>query len=264
VTPAFARAALRRGAVIREQVEVVAAEHGNGRFSLRGRSPDGEEVVVVSEVLVNATGAWCGEFAARFGEPIPVFAAGPAEIVTEPVPRFVEPVMHVVDGSVLFRQTRRGNVIIGGHPRMSVDAETRRTRVPPEKIATNLGRLVGVAPFMRAHHVIRTWTGIEGYLADMRPVLGPSSTTPGLFHACAFSGHGLQVGPAVAQVLTELIVDGATDTPIEAFDIRRFASAAETVGTLAEEFQADVPVGESLRTAPPATGRGLVETPPED
>lgn len=248
VTPAFARAALRRGAVIRERTEVVDAEHGNGRFTLRARSPGDEDQVVVSEVLINASGAWCGTVAAHFGESIPVFAAGPAEMVTDPVPHFVEPVIHVVDGSVLFRQTQRGNVIIGGHPRMSVDANARRTRVPAEKMSTNLARLIAIAPHMRAYHVIRTWTGIEGYVPDMRPVLGASATTPGLFHACAFSGHGLQLGPAASMVLTELIVDGRTETPIAPFNIRRFAEDVPT-STIAveEEFQQDVLLERKMR-----------------
>jgi sarcosine oxidase subunit beta len=241
VAPAFARAALRLGAVISERSEVIGAALANGRFALRVRASGGEDRIVESAFLINAAGAWCNAIAGFFGESIPVFPAGPAEMVTEPIPHFVDPVMHAVDGSVLFRQTNRGNVVIGGHPRMKVDAETRRTRVPPEKIRTNLARLVAIAPHMRAHHLIRTWTGIEGYVADMTPVMGPSATTPGLFHACAFSGHGLQLGPAVAKVLSDLIADGSTDAPIAAFDIRRFgAGPSNRLYSVAEEFQPDV------------------------
>jgi sarcosine oxidase subunit beta len=139
-------------------------------------------------------------------------------------------------------------VIIAGHPRMKVDAETRRARVPPDKILTNLARLVAIVPRMRAHHVIRSWTGIEGYVEDMMPVLGPSMTTPGLFHACAFSGHGLQLGPAAAVAIAELITDGATAMPIAPFDIRRFyVPGQHRTLSLVEEFQADV--------LPPQPGR---------
>lgn len=241
VTPAFARAAHRFGALIRENTLVVSAEHANGRFATHFRTSDGVDGLVLSDVLVNAAGAWCGELATWFDEEIPVFAAGPAEIVTEPVPAFVDPVIHVVDGSVLFRQTARGNVVIGGHPRMSVDSKAQRTRVPPEKIVTNLARLVAVAPHMRAYHVIRSWTGIEGYLPDMMPVFGASETTPGLFYACAFSGHGLQAGPAAASALAELIVDGATPISIAAFAIGRFGSGGgAAVRSMKEEFHDDV------------------------
>lgn len=238
VAPAFARAARRLGATIHEGMEVLGAERDVGCFKLLCRTADGAEQTFRAEALINAAGAWSGTLAAWFGETIPLFAAGPAEMVTEPVPLFVEPVMHVVDGSVLFRQTSRGNIVIGGHPRMSVDAATRRTRVPPEKILGNLAKLVAVAPHLRAYAVIRSWTGIEGYLEDMMPVLGPSATTPGLFHACAFSGHGLQLGPAAAVALAELITAGATSMPIAPFDIGRFqAGKQREVHSLAEEFE---------------------------
>jgi sarcosine oxidase subunit beta len=74
----------------------------------------------------------------------------------------------------------------------------------------------------------------------MMPVFGPSETTPGLFYACAFSGHGLQAGPAAASALAELIVDGATRIPIEPFAIGRFRTGATAVRTMKEEFHDDV------------------------
>jgi sarcosine oxidase subunit beta len=57
-------------------------------------------------------------------------------------------------------------------------------------------------------------------------VLGPSRTTPGLIHGFGFSGAGFQIGPAVGEVLAELARDGRSTTPIEAFDIGRFATTA--------------------------------------
>jgi sarcosine oxidase subunit beta len=170
-----------------------------------------------------------------------VFPAGPVEIITEPVAPFCAPVMHVVDGSILFRQTNRGNVLFAGHPRITVDAESRRTRVPPEKMETNMARLAAFAPCLRHLQVIRTWTGIEGYVPDMTPILGPSETTQGLFHGFACSGHGLQVGPALATILSELIVDGGTQTPIGALSIGRFRQqAAPEAASLRQEFHDDV------------------------
>jgi sarcosine oxidase subunit beta len=197
--------------------------------------------MVTAPCLVNTAGVWGGAIARQFGEPVPVFPAGPVEVITEPVLPFCAPVIHAVDGSILFRQTNRGNVLFAGHPRITVDAESRRTRVPPAKMATNMARLAAFAPRLRHLHVIRTWTGIEGYVPDMTPILGPSETTPGLFHGFACSGHGLQVGPALATILTELIVDGGTRTPIDALSIGRFRQPAATdPASLRQEFYDDV------------------------
>jgi sarcosine oxidase subunit beta len=247
VSPAFARAAIRHGVRIHENTEVTAIEHGNGRFTLRSTMNGRPGPLVIAERLVNAAGAWAGAVAEQFGETLPMFPAGPVEIVTEPVPRFVAPVIHAVDGSILFRQTAHGSVLIGGHPRIPVDAESRITRVPPEKMATNLARLVALVPGMAAHHVIRCWTGIEGYLPDMRPALGPSETTPGLYHAYAFSGRGLQLAPATAKALADLIVDGHSDAPIAPFAVGRFKSMPGTDAgppvLSREEFTTDVVQG---------------------
>jgi sarcosine oxidase subunit beta len=237
VTPAFARAARALGATIQEQTEVTEVAHAGGVFMLRTATG----LVVTAPALVNTAGIWGAAIARQFGEPVPAFPAGPVEIITEPVAPFCAPVIHAVDGSILFRQTNRGNVLFAGHPRITVDAESRRTRVPPEKMATNMARLAVFAPCLRHLQVIRTWTGIEGYVPDMTPILGPSETMPGLFHGFACSGHGLQVGPALATILSELIVDGGTQTPIGALSIGRFRQQAQPdAASLRQEFQDDV------------------------
>jgi sarcosine oxidase subunit beta len=85
-----------------------------------------------------------------------------------------------------------------------------------------MARLGAVVPALGHCHIIRVWSGIEGYLPDMLPVMGPSSTTPGLYHAFGFCGHGFQLAPGVGLVMSELLADGATPTPLEAFAITRF------------------------------------------
>ncbi len=70
---------------------------------------------------------------------------------------------------------------------------------------------VELLPVLRHAQLIRTWGGTEGYLPDREPVLGPSRTTPGLFHGFGFSGAGFQIGPAAGEVLAELARDGRTE-----------------------------------------------------
>lgn len=94
----------------------------------------------------------------------------------------------------------------------------------------NLGTLMANAakllPVLRGAQVIRFWTGVEGNMPDHNPVLGPSATVPGLFHAFGLSGAGFQIGPAVGEVLSELVVNGHSSIPIDAFRIERYAAAA--------------------------------------
>ena len=219
VAPAFARAARAAGADIREHAPVTMIERDGTRFRLR--TADGIEVGAAT--LVNAAGAWGHEIAARFGESVPEDVIAPNMCVSEPLPYFMVPNFGVCGGGIYVRQIPRGNVIFGGGRGI---ADRERLRAYPVA-ATSLDasrQTIALVPRLRHAQIIRTWTGIEGVMPDLIPVVGPSRTTPGLFHAFGFSGHGFQLGPAMGVVLSELILDGATPTPIAAFDIGRFAS----------------------------------------
>jgi sarcosine oxidase subunit beta len=232
-TAAVARVAKVLGAEIIEGQRVVAIEQVGGRFRL---TTDGE-VRVDCDQLLNAAGAWGAEIAASFGEKAPLFAAGPAQFVTEPVPFFAEPCVQSVDGAVIFRQVRRGNVIATGYPRGPSDAIANKAPVDPRKILKHMAHLAAVAPALASAHVIRVWSGIEGYLPDMLPVMGASRTTARLYHAFGFCGHGFQLAPGVGLVMSELLADGATPTPLEPFSIGRFEAQVEgDAARLAKEF----------------------------
>lgn len=244
VTPAVARAARQIGAEIYEGTKVISVEKTGTGF----RVVTDREVVIESDFLVNAAGAWALDIAKIFGETAPMFAAGPPQFVTEPLPYFMVPSVQLVDGVVICRQIPRGNVIVSGYPRGPSDPVANRAPVPPAKTLATIARLVEVVPALVNTHVIRVWSGIEGYIMDMLPVLGPSATTDRLIHAFGFCGHGFQLGPGVGQVLSELIIDGATPTPLDAFAITRFAEGTSTASwRLKEEFDA------SLSSTPGAT-----------
>jgi sarcosine oxidase subunit beta len=229
VAPAFARAARAAGADIREHAGVTAIEHDGERFNVRA----GERLAVVAPTLVNVAGAWGHEIAARFGESVPEDVIAPNMCVTEPLPYFMVPNFGVCGGGVYVRQIPRGNVIFGGGRGI---ADRERVRAYPVAAQTLDGAMQTIALVPRLEHaqIIRTWTGIEGTMPDVIPVMGPSRTTRGLFHAFGFSGHGFQLGPAAGAVLAELIVDGNTPTPIEAFDIARFAAGRQPTGRVEE------------------------------
>jgi sarcosine oxidase subunit beta len=146
--------------------------------------------------------------------------------------------VQAVSGSVIFRQVARGNVIVAGYPRTAADPLLNRTPVPARRVLTAMAHLSRMAPMLRGARVIRAWSGIEGYCADMLPVIGTSETTPGLFHAFGFCGHGFQLGPGVGAVLSEMILDGATPTPLAPFSIGRFRHGVPVSEKIAREFDA--------------------------
>ncbi len=59
-------------------------------------------------------------------------------------------------------------------------------------------------------------------MPDDIPVIGPSSTQPGLWHAFGFSAHGFQLGPIVGVDHRRTGDARHSSLPIEPFSIRRF------------------------------------------
>jgi sarcosine oxidase, subunit beta len=220
VSPAFARAAQAAGAVVRESTSVTSAVHDGRQFIVRA----GTTLEVRASFLLNCAGAWAGAFAESFGEAVPETSIHPLMMVTEPLPPFMAVSLGIQGGGIYARQVTRGNCVIGGGRGLS--AGTDYARPGQRDIPALLANAAALLRPLRGAQVIRFWTGVEGSMPDHNPVLGPSRTTPGLFHAFGLSGAGFQVGPAVGEVLSQLVVDGHTEIPLDAFRIDRYAAAA--------------------------------------
>jgi sarcosine oxidase subunit beta len=218
-TPAVARAARTLGAEIFPNARVVTLERASDGF----RAITDRDLVLEAPLVVNAAGAWGNEIAAMFDETTPMFPAAPPNFVTEPLPYFITSALQDAAGAVIIRQVERGNVIVGFYPRGPADRLRNRAPVPPAKVLLGLGQMARVVPMLEHAQVIRVWSGIEGYLPDMLPVMGWSRTTKNLLHAFGFCGHGFQLSPGVGYTLAEMIDEGKARIPIDAFAIDRFA-----------------------------------------
>jgi sarcosine oxidase subunit beta len=117
---------------------------------------------------------------------------------------------------------QNGTVIIGGAHMARLDLDQQRTEIEFAGLKTSAQTVTQLFPHMSAARIVRTWAGIEGFMPDNIPVISPSSTAGGVYHAFGFSAHGFQLSPVVGRIMSELILDGKTALPIAPFDIRRF------------------------------------------
>lgn len=225
VAPAFARAAQRLGAVIHENTRIVGAEKIGEDFHVTAE--DGR--VFRAPILLITAGAWGNALSAQFGEPVPIVARGPNMSVTEPVPYAIAPAVGVMtpleEETVYFRQVTRGNIVLGGSTRGPSYPDDYRSYVLPQNTLSQLKQIRRLAPALAKLNIIRVWSGIEGYMPDSLPVMGPSAAQSGLYYAFGFSGSGFQIGPGVGETMAELIGTGATGIPIDGYSIARFAGA---------------------------------------
>jgi sarcosine oxidase subunit beta len=175
--------------------------------------------------VVNAAGAWAGRIAAQLGEPVPMEPTALMLMITAPVAPFVKPIVGVVGRPLSFKQYANGTVMIGGGQRGKADLDTNRTVLDYGRLAFNARTAIDVFPRMRHADIVRAWAGIEGMMADDIPVIGPSSTSPGIWHAFGFSAHGFELGPIVGSIVANLVTRGGATFPIAPFSIARFTKS---------------------------------------
>ena len=224
--PAFGRAAARAGVAVFENTEIVSIAKPGDDF--QATAADG--TMFSAPIALVTAGAWGGALSRQFEEPVPIAIHGPQMAVTEPLPYRLKPVIGVSTAIpqevVYLRQVERGNVVFGGGTRGPAFADTKRAYAVPGHLGNQLRQIRRLVPALANMRVIRTWSGIESYLPDDIPIMGPSARVSGLYYAFGFCGHGFQLGPGVGDVMAELIDRGSTTTPIEPFHIKRFAAKA--------------------------------------
>lgn len=216
VSPAFARAARQAGAHVCEQTALDRADYDGKRFTLHAGNNRFE-----ADWLINAAGAWAGTLAVRFGDTVPMKPIYPNMWVTEPLPQFLEHNLGVFGGGLYARQVERGNCVIGGG-RGHGDGDYAQPS--SETTRAVMRDACALLPALREALLIRTWSGVEGCTPDHNPIIGPSRNVPRLVHAFGFSGGGFLLAPGVGEVIADLVIDGATETPLDAFDVNRFSA----------------------------------------
>lgn len=214
---AFRRKAMDLGAEVISGAPVTAIERRGALWRVRAGRHDHE-----APILINSAGAWGAEVAAMLGERPPLEAHAPMLMITERVAPFLTPVLGSQGRKLSFKQYENGTVLIGGGHRGETDPALNRTTTRLAGMAASARTVAALFPQLQNVRIVRAWAGIEGVTPDGIPVIGPSSTNENAFHSFGYSYHGFQLGPITGKIISDLIVDGATDLPVEPFRIGRF------------------------------------------
>ncbi|WP_428665390.1 NAD(P)/FAD-dependent oxidoreductase [Reyranella sp.] len=216
-TQAFRKRAIEKGAEVVEGVTVTGLERVGGVW--RVETSDGP---IEAPKVVNAAGAWADRIAAMLGEPVPLTVVAPMLMVTSRLPAFIQPVVILRGRKLSFKQLGNGTVVIGGGHLATPHRDRNETVLDWDKLAISARTVWELFPLMRQATIVRAWAGIEAYMPDSIPVVGPSGTSEGVFHQFGFSTHGFQLGPGTGAVIAELVATGATNVPIADLAIGRF------------------------------------------
>jgi len=214
---AFRRKAESLGVKYCSSTEVYAvAKEGEG---WRVRTSQG---TFNSDILVNCAGAWANKLSSMLDETVPLTPKALMLMVTERLPHFVDPVMGAASRKLSFKQMQNGSLIIGGALVAKLDFKKEKTEIDWAQLAKSAETVVSFFPQLKDVRIVRAWAGIEAYMPDNIPVLSQSQTYSNAYHAFGFSAHGFQLSPVIGRVMSQLILDGRSELPIEPFHISRF------------------------------------------
>ena len=167
---AFRRKTLSMGVEYLPSTRIDAIEHDSKGWRLN--SPNGE---FRSPVLVNCAGAWASQVAASLGEPVPLKPGAPMLMITERLPRFIEPVFGAANRKLSFKQMQNGTLLIGGAHMAELDLKHQKTTMDWAKLAVSARTVLALFPQLKNVRIIRCWAGIEAFMPDNLPVISRSS-----------------------------------------------------------------------------------------
>lgn len=222
---AFAAAARRRGANLREHERVVRVRTSGGRVT----GVEMETGHIGADVVVVAAGVYSDRLLGDLGLTLPLNVSLTAVVQTVAIPPLIRQVLGVARADFAGRQEASGRVRFtgGGLPWTWPTHElTSESVMPPiAGIDEVLARAVAIIPALAEVPIAKVWAGLIDNTPDHLPVIERSDEIGGLVIAAGFSGHGFCLGPITGHIVCELVSHGASSLPLEPFRRARFDGA---------------------------------------
>ena len=161
-------------------------------------------------LIVDAAGASSRELGNMIGLDVPVFPDSHEAGITEPVKRFFEPM--IVDirpekgsANYYFYQNAEGQIVfcITPDPKIpGTDIDNTSIFLPQV-----IKRMINLYPRLRNLRIRRTWRGLYPMTPDGFPIISFSREYSNYLLATGMCGQGFMIGPGLAEILMEIIVD---------------------------------------------------------
>lgn len=204
-------------ALVRAGGEVLSNEAAV-RFEWDGKRVTGVATpfrVHQADAFVLAMGAWSSRIAGLPPQAVPAVTPVKGEIVVLAPPPGVAVPDHVVWGNGIYLVPRRGRLLVGA----TMEAAGFDTSLTQAALCWLYRQSTGLMPSLEAWHLVEHWSGLRPASPDRLPLLGPAAVE-GLYVASGQFRNGILFAPAIAEVLSRLILERTAVDP--AFDPRRF------------------------------------------
>ncbi len=216
---ALAMAAAKRGATIRPGLGARGFDGVDGRIT----AVETTAGPIACGSVVLCAGAWTGELLGGLGVSAPTPPLRGQIVLLKSEKPILRRIVEHGDKYLVPRED--GHVLIGSTEE-DVGFDTRPTI---EGIRALIDEAFRLCPALAAAEVEKVWAGLRPGSSDSRPYLGP---VPGYSNVFAATGHkraGLQLSPATAEVLVDLVLGRPTRIDLTPFRLGREPAAAGEV-----------------------------------
>lgn len=180
---------------------------------------------IETNTVICTSGAWAREVGSWVGVDLPVTPLRRQIVVTEPVADLPTNLPMTLDFSTTFYFHREGAGLLVGmsdpdeEPGFSVETDDAWLPRLTAAIERRAPRLLDVG-------LASGWAGLYEMTPDHNALIGEAPSVSRFLYATGFSGHGFLMGPAIGEVLRDLVVGAEPYVDISPLDARRFALAA--------------------------------------
>ncbi|WP_151445580.1 NAD(P)/FAD-dependent oxidoreductase [Lacisediminimonas profundi] len=232
VATGFAKAARRRGVVIKEGVTVT-------RLLIEAGKVVGIDTSVGSfgsNVVISTQNIWTPELAGWTGASMPVKPERHTVLSLEgPEPyTFAMPVFKDLGSpGMLYCRSYGGSQMLvseGTVGETLSSADNEQGDISLDYISEVGAQVAERFPSYETAGLASSWTGVYDVTPDWNPVLGRLPGVAGLVMGYGFSGHGFKLSPAIGKVLAQEAMGLSTDVSLKPYSIERFASGSLLVG----------------------------------
>jgi glycine/D-amino acid oxidase-like deaminating enzyme len=148
-------------------------------------------------------------------------------------PGMREPGPACIDGltTTYFRSEVGGLTLVGDFwGKQGVDPDAYPQSPSSDSLAGLIERVAARVPALADAGIRRGVTGVYDVSPDFRPLIGEVPGVRGLYVCAGFSGMGFKISPAIGLCVSELLLDGRSESvDISAFAPDRFARGRPVV-----------------------------------
>lgn len=229
---AFAHEARRAGARIATKAKATDIEIVDGRVasvtvaqaSAADQHPaTGTEQRIETDHIVCAAGVWSGAIGDMVGIDLPIRPLKRHVAITEPLDIDTRAMPFTIDFSTSFYFHSEGDGLLMGAPETE-DTWEFDLHSDPCWLEHLSDLIEARAPDLDEVEVRAGWAGLYEVTPDHNALIGSSSEVAGFHYACGFSGHGFLQGPAVGEVVRDLVLDREPFVDVRGLSLDRFTA----------------------------------------